>query len=336
VTHSERSAVQISSPIPRGCGAFISHRFLEANILGYRVWGYDPRWTFFPPSLPLLFARARKKADLIHTTPDYAIFFEKPGFPLVITFRNYVLDPFMGAYSSLLQRIHYRTDLRLFTRLAVRRASAVTAVSQATADLVRSDLGFRGPIQVIPNGIDEKIFRPPAKRPEKKTVKVLFSGNPTLRKGANLLGLIAERVDAHAEIVVTGGLRRTRIQCSRRLRYIGRIAPEKMPALYQNVDILLLPTIREGLCRAALEAMSAGLPLITTNASSMPELIHHGKGGFLCRVGDVGGFADAVNILAEDARLRREMGGYNRSRVMAHYTARKMIDAYVHLFARFG
>lgn len=321
--------------MPRGCGAFISHRFLEANIPDYQVWDYDPRWTFFPPSLSLLFAGARKKADLIHTTPDHAIFFEKSGSPIVVTFRNYVLDPFMGAHSSLLQRIHYRTDLRLFTWLALRRASAVTAVSQATADLVRSDLGFTGSIQVIPNGIDEKIFHPPAECPVKKSVKVLFSGNPTLRKGANLLGPIAEKVDARVEILVTGGLRPTKIKRSRRLRYIGRIPPEKMPALYQQVDILLLPTIREGLSRAALEAMSAGLPLVTTNASSMPELVHHGKGGFLCRVGDVGGFADALNALAADAGLRKEMGRYNRSRILAHYTARKMIDTYAHLFDRF-
>ncbi len=321
--------------MPTGCGAYISHRFLEASIDGYQVWPYDPRWTFFPPLLTALFRNARKEADLIHTTPDYALFFRKPGAPLVVTFRNYVLDPFMTAYSTPLQRAHYRTDLRLFTRIALDQASAVTAVSQATADLVRSDLGFDGLIDVIPNGIDETFYCPPSNRPERETLKVLFSGNPTLRKGANLLGPIADQVGPHVEILVTGGLRGGAISGGRRLHDIGRVAPEKMPELYRNVDILLLPTIREGLCRAALEAMSAGLPLITTVASSMPELIHHGKGGFLCRIGDVNGFVEAIDVLAADIGLRREMGRYNRDRILSRYRASTMIASYKALFERF-
>lgn len=322
--------VEIIAPIPRGCGAYISHRFLESQISGYHVVDYDPRWTLFPPMLPKLLQNI--PADLIHTTPDHAIFFAKSDSPLIVTFRNYVLDPFMKDYSSMLQRVHYKTDLRLFTKLALKRAAVVTAVSEATAALVKSDLGYQRPIHVIPNGIDEKTFEPPTSRPDNKVIKVLFSGNPTRRKGVHWLPAIAERVSKHVEIIVTGGLRAIKMDGAERLRYIGKIQPEQMPELYQSVDILLLPTVREGLSRAALEAMSAGLPVVTTSASSMPELIHHGKGGYLCDVGNTGDFAQAINSLAADRMLRKEMGDYNRARILEHFNARKMVKAYISLF----
>ena len=318
--------------MPRGCGAYISHRYLESKIPGYQVIGYDPRLTYFPPFLPIL--TGKKKADIIHTTPDHAIFFSRIDIPLVITFRNYVLDPFMKNYSSIMQWIHYQTDLKLFTSMAIKRANAITAVSKSTAKLVKSHSGFRGSIEIIPNGIDENIYMPPSSRTPKKNVKVLFSGNPTNRKGAHWLQPIAEKVAEYVEIIVTGGLRSISVKMSGRIKFIKKILPEKMPELYKSVDILLLPTVREGLSRAALEAMSAGLPIVSTNISSMPELIHHGKGGYLCNLGDVDAFSSAINKLAENENLRDQMGEYNRSRIVTEFSAKKMIDNYIKLFER--
>ena len=65
------------------------------------------------------------------------------------------------------------------------------------------------------------------------------------------------------------------------------------------------------------------------------KVIHHGKGGFLCAVGDVEAFAGSIRTLAADAGLRRKMGEYNRARILAHYRASDMIEAYKALFARF-
>jgi glycosyltransferase involved in cell wall biosynthesis len=106
-----------------------------------------------------------------------------------------------------------------------------------------------------------------------------------------------------------------------------------MPHLYRSVDVLLMPTIREGMSLAVLEAMASGIPVVASDTSSLPELIHHGKGGFLCGVGDVRSMSSAVNTLAEDAELRRRMGEYNRSLVESRFTESQMVDAYGHLFA---
>ena len=299
--------MKILSPMATGNGAYIVHQALARKIKGYQLHGYNPYWTLFPPCLPLL--THGMMADIVHTTPDYGFFFEKKNTPLVLTFHNYFLDQFMMAYSSMAQKIHYRTDLRYFTRKSLTRATVVTSVSRFTADLVRDDLGFRGEIKVIYNGVDQEMFRPEERLPRKK-IRVLFSGNPTRRKGADLLPRIARRLDPGIEIVYTRGLqaRRHLADSTGVLRDIGTIPYLEMPRVYQDADILLLPTVREGFVLAAIEAMACGLPVVATDCSSLQELVVDGKGGYLCRLADEADFAEKINLLATSPEARRTWG----------------------------
>jgi glycosyltransferase involved in cell wall biosynthesis len=93
-----------------------------------------------------------------------------------------------------------------------------------------------------------------------------------------------------------------------------------------------MPTVREGLCVSVLEAMACGLPVITSNCSSLPEQIDEGKGGFLCPVGDINAFVDKINLLAKSPGLRKEMGSYNREKVLKYFTLTRMVKAYRNLF----
>lgn len=316
--------------MPRGSGAIVVHRALEQALPGYRVLDYNPWWTLFPPALS---AFARGSADLFHTAPDYAVFSTPRRVPRVITFHNYVLDPFMRAYSTPLQWLHYRTDLRLFTKLALHRAHAVTAVSQFVADLIANDLGYEGAVRVIPNGIDTEKFVPRRSRAERPTIRVLFSGNLSRRKGAHLLPEIAQRLPAGVEVWCATGLRGGMRAFTRdNLKLLGRVPPDAMPILYQEVDLLLLPTAREGLSLAVAEAMASGLPIVASNVSTLPEMVHDGLGGFLCALDDPGAFADAIGRLAADSELRRAMGEYNRTRAEREYTLAGMVRAYRDLF----
>ena len=116
------------------------------------------------------------------------------------------------------------------------------------------------------------------------------------------------------------------------LKNIGAAPYSYMPKVYQDADILLFPTVREGFGLAAAEAMACGLPVVATNCSSLPELIDNGKGGFLCPVGDVEAFAEKINLLADSPKLRRKMGEYNRSKVEKMFTVQRMVSEYKDLF----
>ena len=84
----------------------------------------------------------------------------------------------------------------------------MTAVSKFTAATAKAELGYRGDVRVIYNGIDTDAFTPaPRGGSADGIVKVLFSGNLTRRKGADLLPKIAERVAPSVRILYTQGLR---------------------------------------------------------------------------------------------------------------------------------
>ena len=324
--------IRIESPLAWGNGAYIIHRLLESRISGYHVAGYNPYWTLFPFILPAV--ATTQEADLIHTTPDYARFFHKRNIPLIITFHNYILDHWMQSHSSTLQRLHYATDLRLWTRMAVNRACRLTAVSHFTAQLVSQDLNPATPIEVIYNGVDADLFFPAKQRHTGvDRVRVFFSGNLSRRKGAHWLPGIAEKLEKNTMIFFTRGPKGEGKLIPRdNLQSIGSIPFNEMPGHYRKMDILLMPTVREGFGLAIAEAMACGLPVVASNCSAIPELIDDGKGGFLCPVGDVGAFAEKINLLAGSPALRREMGDYNRAKVEKMFTLERMANQYQKLF----
>jgi len=330
---NESITQKIFSPMATGNGAYIIHRLLAEKISTYHLFSYNPYLTLFPPLLPFL-GRENDKPSIIHTTPDYALFFKRQGIPLVITFHNYVLDHFMMPYSTVMQRLHYKTNLRLFTKLALSAASVVTSVSRFTAELVQKETGFEGAVKVIYNGIDTQLFYP-KKRTAQKKIKVLFSGNLTKRKGAELLPFIAQKLDKNIEILYTSGLRtKNRLTSASNMQNLGPVPYSIMPTVYQEADILLFPTVREGFGLAAAEAMACGLPVVATNCSSLPELVVHGEGGYLCELANVDDFANRINELASSLSLRQEMGEHNRARVEKKFSLDRMIREYRELFER--
>jgi glycosyltransferase involved in cell wall biosynthesis len=305
---------------------------LERQLRDFHVVPYSPRLTLFPPALKWLVPQP--DADIIHTTPDHGPFFKRHGVPLVVTFHNLVIDTFMSRYSTLAQRLHYATDLKYFLRKSLEIADRVTAVSAFTAGLVRQELGYEGQIDVITNGVDTRNFRPTDSPSKSDKPRVLFAGNPSLRKGAHWLPEMARRLEGAATIVCTVA-RNT--AWARRLESAGveiaaQVPHALMPDFYRSVDALLLPTVREGDSLAVLEAMSSGLPVVASNCSSLPERVDQGKGGFLCEIGDVGGFVSAIRKLA-DPLLRQSMSSHNRARAEIEFDMADMAQGYADMFS---
>jgi glycosyltransferase involved in cell wall biosynthesis len=171
------------------------------------------------------------------------------------------------------------------------------------------------------------------KKDRQEEIRVFFSGNLIHRKGAQWLPEIAKLLDKKIKIFYTQGLRAQSILTDLpNLQSIGPVSFEDMPDRYRQMDILLMPTVREGLSVAVLEAMACGLPVVASNCSSLPEQIDDGRGGFLCPVGNAMAFAEKINLLADSPKLRNEMGKYNRAKVQAHFSIEKMIAGYEQLF----
>jgi len=99
---------------------------------------------------------------------------------------------------------------------------------------------------------------------------------------------------------------------------------EKLPV----ADVMLLPSQLESFGLAALEAMACQVVPIATNVGGVPEVIQHGKTGFLAAVGDVDAMAEyAIDILSDTERLE-DMGVSARALAQARFCASKIIPMY--------
>ncbi len=318
--------------MPSGNGAYVVHQQLEARLPGYRVRSYSPWWTLAPISLPW-FARGRQ-VEMIHTELNYACFFKRPGVPLVATAHGYSLDAFLAPYSSPLQRLHYRTDLRWFVNISLATADRVTAVSQYIADQLQQHPQSPTDIQVIYNGIDETRFQPVRSRPRgKQPFRILFCGKLTRKKGADMIVPLAKMLGSDYEIHhVGGGELNTDDIGAGRVVARGVVPYRKMHELYGSVDALFIPSIREGCPLAVVEAMACGLPVVGNDCSGIPELVKDGDGGFLCEIGQIRQYAEVFERLMDAPQLCRSMGAFNRVQVEEKFTLSRMVNQYQCLF----
>lgn len=82
-----------------------------------------------------------------------------------------------------------------------------------------------------------------------------------------------------------------------------------------QADVYVMPSKREGLPVASLEAMYCGLPLVTSNIRGLSDVMKNGVSGYMCNPEDVNGFAKGIKKLKENPEMRKKMGEYNRETV---------------------
>jgi glycosyltransferase involved in cell wall biosynthesis len=97
-----------------------------------------------------------------------------------------------------------------------------------------------------------------------------------------------------------------------------------MPAVLAQADLVCLPSYREGLPLALLEAASCGLPIVTFDVPGCREAVEHGKNGFLVPFGDQGMLNDAVARLLADEALRRQFGAAGREKAEREFTRERI------------
>jgi glycosyltransferase involved in cell wall biosynthesis len=86
------------------------------------------------------------------------------------------------------------------------------------------------------------------------------------------------------------------------------LSVEELVQHYATAEIAAVPSLFEGFGFPAAEAMACELPVITTKAGALPELVSDGDNGILIEPGDVPALAAAIKLLLEDKELRRKMG----------------------------
>ena len=165
---------------------------------------------------------------------------------------------------------------------------------------------------------------------------VLFAGKLAAFKGVDTLLRVARRYERLAEreiitLIAGDGEERERLSelhkqlGLRNTFFLGNQRQDELRRLYNTADVFVMPSRREPFGLAALEAMAAGLPLITVRSHGTKTYAEKGESGF-CLKGDlVTSCADAIEQLADNKLLRRQMGARNRAAAAAFSDADRMM-----------
>jgi glycosyltransferase involved in cell wall biosynthesis len=102
--------------------------------------------------------------------------------------------------------------------------------------------------------------------------------------------------------------------------------------LLRAADLFLLTSISEGIPLTIIEAMAAGVPVVSTNVGGIPEVVEDGRTGLLAPSGNDALLATKVLHLADSPALRLQMGQFGRQRASALFSQTQMNDLYLRLY----
>ena len=220
-------------------------------------------------------------------------------------------------------------------------AAAVVAKSEGEREMIRA-LDPAIDVTLVPNGVDPSTFRPGAEIPDAGPLRLLCVARLIERKGQHHLieavkRLVDRGVDVTLDLVGTGDARSKnqtkaeRLGLNGRIKFLGYVPREEIARHYADAHVFVLPSYNEGMSIATLEAMAAGLPIVTTRTPGMAELIEEGVNGFTFPWADVDTLTIHLQRLATDRVLARRMGAASHSRA-ASFSWSKPAALYLKVF----
>lgn len=304
---------------------------------GLRRFGWQVEITPFPARSEFMPWRLRRTSrppaiDVIVANSWNAFAFAQSNrVPLIAVEHHCIFDSEYEPYKRWAQSVYHRVLIRRFEERSFRLADAVVGVSRYTADAVTREFGI-GDVHVIHNGIDSRFWQPDADvhKNSDSPYRLLFVGNLSERKGADLLPKIMAALGPGYELTCVLGLRARRSAdlAQHNIRVVRGLCVGELRNLYSSSDLLLFPSRLEGFGYAIAEAMACETPVVASNVSAIPELVIDGVTGMLCNRDDIGCFVSAIRALCQSREKMSEMGRRGRQRVLKHFTDEGMAREY--------
>lgn len=265
------------------------------------------------------------------------------GFIAVLTAETFGIPSAVSARGNDVDRMIFPPGD--FGRLewTLRRATIRTAVSTDLAEKIRIILGRPAEVDVLHNAVDTETFHPAPPetglrqslgiRPDEAVLG--FSGELRQKKGMNFLlkALVDVRRHRPACLLIVGEVRaREQAEIARfaaecpddhaRLIVTGHLEePAEVARHVRLCDLMLLPSLWDGLPNSLLEAMACERICIASDAGGIPEVIEHGRDGLLVARSELHRLGEAVlEVLAQPDETRASIGSTARERVQRDFT----------------
>lgn len=288
----------------------------------------------------MLFARPR----LVHVhLSSRASFWRKSGFLAVAWLLRvpYLIHLHGSEFQIFYERESGRTVQRLVS-FFFDRAACVIVLSAHWREWVQ---GMSANPRVVPI-YNPVVFerRPPSA--SRTPGVVLFLGRLGKRKGSyDLLEAVRRLSPRFPQLkVLLGGdgeveqvrARAAELGISNHVELLGWVDGARKQQLLAQASVYALPSYNEGLPMSVLEAMSAGLAVVSTKVGGIPEAVRDGQEGLLIEAGDVDALTDALGLMLADPARTARMGEAARERVDRVFSADRLVPEVEAIYASFG
>ena len=272
------------------------------------LFSYDPR--------PLRRVLQRERFDVIdaHEEPASLALAE-----IMAVMRALRVDTPVVCYSA--QNLHktYPWPFRRFEKRALDRIRAVHSCNDDVEVVLRSK-GLQGEVVNLGLGVDVEHYAPDGTVPvvpARSPFRVGYVGRIETRKGIFTLLTAMQRVDGATLTFVGAGPDEARLRTAidvrdlgDRVRIQGFVDHEELPSLYRSLDVVVVPSIAnrswtEQFGRVVIEAMASGVPVIVSDAGSLPEVA--AGAGLIVPEADPARLADAIIQIRDDPELRCDL-----------------------------
>ena len=235
------------------------------------------------------------------------------------------------------------------TRYSIEQSDGVTSISNYLKQRTVQEFAIRHPIEVIYNFVNCDNYKRDPKGADRrrefagKNERILVhlsNFRPVKRIGdvIEIFDRVQKKIPSRL-LLMGDGPERSRAEwlvSQKKLRnkveFLGKV--DRVNEKLSVADLMLMPSEMESFGLAALEAMACEVPTIATEVGGVPEVIEHGRTGFLAPVGDVEKMAqDAIFLLSDDKRLH-EMGQLARWEAQSRFCTTKIIPEYEKFYER--
>jgi len=270
-----------------------------------------------------------QKVQLVHIhSSSYASFFRKSVFVLLAKlWRRPVLFHIHGSrFHTFYQQA--LLPIKMWIRLTLNLVDRIIVLSESWRNRI-AQMGTHSAITVLKNPVECANLEPNPNPHSNGQFTILFLGELSKRKGIfDLLDIAAEllRNVPTVKFILAGNGNLSQIQQIIEAEGLedyfllpGWISSAERQCYFHQADLFILPSYDEGLPVAILEAMACGLPVVSTTAGGIPELVENGVNGILVPPGDKTALKQAIISMIQNDPLRRQVGEKNRAKIQGEY-----------------
>jgi len=230
------------------------------------------------------------------------------------------------------------------TRFALEQSNAVTAVSRFLAEETQLVFGVRKEVEVVHNFVDVERFRPGGRkpwteRPDQERVLVHASNFRPVKRTADVVRAFArieQEMPAKLVLIGDGPDREHALAVASDLGVLDKVEhlgmQEQVHDLLPQADLFLSASETESFGLSMLEAMSCGVPCVSTDVGGVSEVL--GDTGRLVPFADPEAMATAALPLLRDADLHRRLAEAARQRAVDHFATERIVEQYERIYRR--